>query len=497
MDVTNGRSMEHFRRLGIGERVRDAGVPRENAMDVAWFTRLAEWEVARFHYPDVQSWRAAILAKNDGSQPLEPYMRMSQIILEPLLLEILRESPLVDIRYGVTLDAVSQTESGVVLDLRDSATQTQSQINCDLLAGCDGGSGRVRGELGIDWEGQWNIVPFYMIHYRTREKDKMRPTGLLWHYQSVPGGTLIAQDDDETYTLHNVLAPGIDGQAIDPKAFLFESLGVEFECEILQANPWSPHLVVAESYGRGRVWMGGDAVHQYIPSGGFGMNTGIGDAVDLGWKFAAYLQGWGGPRLLQSIDAERRPVGRTNRDQAGANMDVRFAIANEYERIGSVMHEDSAEGEAARGRFGARILELENAENSARGIELGYRYRNSPVICHEPGEPRWDALEYVPSTWPGVRAPHIFLANGEAIFDLFGPWFTLISFGENDISGFVAAASARGVPLEILAIDDAHAASIYERKLVLIRPDQHVAWRGNVEPAHPFTIIDHIRGASS
>jgi 2-polyprenyl-6-methoxyphenol hydroxylase-like FAD-dependent oxidoreductase len=492
MDVTNGRSMEHFRRLGIADRIRDTAVPRENVMDVAWVTRLGEWEVARFRYPNVHDWRKQIAARNDGSQPLEPYMRLSQVVLEPGLRDILLESPLVELRFGWAFESFEQDADGVTATIRSKDGQVE-QIRCRLLAGCDGGNSRVRDQLGIACQGKWAIVRFFMIHYRTPARDLMQRFGIAWHYQSPVGGTLIAQDDKEIWTLHNIVPDGVNPADIDPKRFLFESLGMEFDVEILQANPWTPHLVVADSYGRGRVWLGGDSVHQYIPTGGYGMNTGVGDAVDIGWKFAAVLQGWGGARLLSTIELERRPVGAANCEAAGANMDIRFRIAEAYTPL---VHEDSPEGSAARAAWGARILELRNEENESLGLELDYRYRDSPLICGEDHEPDWHKLRYHPSTWPGVRAPHVFLESGEAIFDLFGQWFTLLRFNTAlNVEPMVKAAAQRHVPLTVVDIADRNARAIYDRDLVLIRPDQHVAWRGTAMPADALAIIDRVRGA--
>ena len=492
MDVTNGRSMEHFRRLGIAEKIRDAGVPRESVMDVAWVTRLGEWEVARFEYPNVHDGRKLIAETNDGTQPLEPYMRMSQVVLEPVLRDLLLESPLVEVRYGWAFEKFEEDAEGVTATIH-SVDGKVEQVRCQLLAGCDGGNSRVREQLDIACEGKWSIVQFYMIHFTTPRRDLMQRFGIAWHYQSPVGGTLIAQDDKETWTLHNIVPPDVDPKSIDPKRLLFESLGLEFEAEILQANPWTPHLVVANGYGRGRVWLGGDAVHQYIPTGGYGMNTGIGDAVDLGWKFAAVLEGWGGPKLLQSIEPERRPVALANRDAAGYNMDIRIRIAEAYS---SLVHEDSKAGKKAREAWGARILELCNEENEALGLELDYRYRNSPIVWNEGGEPEWHRLRFQAGTWPGKRAPHVFLETGEPIFDLFGPWFTLLRFDEgSDPSPLVFAAAERKVPLKVVQVDDANARRIYERNLVLIRPDQHVAWRGDSAPDDCIGLFDRVRGA--
>lgn len=493
MDVTNGRSLEHFRRLGVAERIRDAAVPRDHCMDVSWVTRLSEWELARFHYPDVNTRREEIRACNDGSQPLEPNMRLSQVVLEPVLRDILRESPLVEIRYGWSLESFAQDAEGVTVVLQETATGKRHDVRCALLAGCDGGGSAVREQLGFRCEGGFNLANIYMVHFRSDARRLLQHFGVAWHYQS-PISTLIAQDDVDTWTLHVLLPPDADPAGLAPEELVFDTLGERFELEVLQANPWSPHLVVTDGLGRGRVWLAGDAVHQYIPTGGYGMNTGICDAVDLGWKFAAVLQGWAGPRLLESIGAERRPVALRNCEAAGAHMQTRIAIAEAYD---PKMHEDTPEGAAARASCGELITRLGNAENEALGIELDFRYRNSPIVCSEPDEPEQDILRYIPSTWPGVRAPHVFLADGTPIFDTFGPWFTLLRFADAECAGLVEAATERGVPLKVVDLRDIHARSIYERDLVLIRPDQHVAWRGNAAPADPMALVDRIRGAGA
>jgi 2-polyprenyl-6-methoxyphenol hydroxylase-like FAD-dependent oxidoreductase len=491
MDVTNGRSMEHFRRLGVAERIRDCAVPRENCMDVSWVTRQNEWELARFPYPNVHEWREQIRQHNDGSQPLEPNMRLSQVVLEPELRDILSESSLVDIRFGWAFKDFVQDDAGVTVFAEEVATGEIHQLRCQLLAGCDGGRSLVREKLGFKLEGEFNVARFYMIHFRSQARDLLQRFGVAWHYQSPLGASLVAQDDDEIWTLHVLLPPGTDEQAIDPRQLAYEALGQEFPMEIIQANPWRPHLVVTSGSGRGRVWLAGDAVHQLIPTGGYGMNTGICEAADLGWKFAAVLEGWGGPRLLDTIDTERRPVAQFVVNSSQKNMGVRLKIAEAYD---PVIHEDSDMGARARAKMSNLILELGNAENESLGVELGCRYYHSPIICHEDDEPVWDVINFIPSTWPGVRAPHVFLENGEAIFDLFSSGFTLIRFADVDVSNFVAAAASRSFPLKVLDVRDQNARKIYERDLVLVRPDHYVAWRGSAEPSDPATIIDHVRG---
>ncbi len=496
MDVTNGRSLEHFRRLGIARAVRAAAVPEDHPMDVIWVTRAAEYEVARFAYPSVIEAREIIHRTNDGSLPLEPYMRISQVVLEPVLKELLeRDASDIEVRFGWGLESFAQDSDGVTAVIRETATRRTETVRCAYLAGCDGGGSTARKQLDIQLEGQSGVADIFMIHFRSRALDVLQKFGVSWHVQSPIGGTLIAQDDREIWTLHTPLPPGVDGAASDPKALLFQCLGAAIDCEILVANMWTPHLLVAEQYGAGRVWLAGDAVHQYIPTGGYGMNTGVGDAVDLGWKLAARLQGWGGPRLLESYEAERRPIGLRNREASQRHMGVRLKIL--FDHYDACVHEDSPAGAAARRALGQGILALGNAENESLGIEIGYRYDNSPIICGEDGEaPPADALRYTPSTWPGVRVPSLFLADGSALFDRFGPGFTLVRFADRLTEAFERAARERGVPLHVLDVREPRLHAIYQRALVLVRPDQHVAWRGDAVPGDAVAIIDRVRGAA-
>jgi 2-polyprenyl-6-methoxyphenol hydroxylase-like FAD-dependent oxidoreductase len=491
MDITNGRSLEHFRRLGIAERIRDVAVPRSHPMDVSWTTKLNEWELVRFRYPDVDTARELMWNRNDGTQPVEPNMRLSQVLLEPELVRLLQACPLVDLRFGWTLTGFTQDAAGVSASIAETFSGNAEQVRCQLLAGCDGGGSIVREHLGIRCHGRYNVARFFMAHFRSTHRELLQKFGIAWHYQSPVSGTLIAQDDEQIWTLHEPISPESE-QNIDPIRLVHNSLGGEFPLEILQANGWSPHLVAAESYGQGRVWMAGDAVHQFIPTGGYGMNSGICDAADLAWKFTAVLQGWGGPRLLQSIDAERRPVAFENRDASERHMGVRIRISEQYD---PVIHESSAAGAAARSRLANVIQEYGNAENEALGIEIGYRYRDSPIICHESNEPRWDLCSYIPSTWPGVRAPHVFLEDGTPIFERFSSGFTLLRFRDADVSALERAALLRGVPMWTVDIRDRRATELYERALVLVRPDQHVAWRGDKAPGDSLSVIDRVRGA--
>ena len=253
--------------------------------------------------------------------------------------------------------------------------------------------------------------------------------------------------------------------------------GRDFAHEILVANAWTPHFVVAERYSEGRVLLAGDAAHQYVPTGGYGMNTGIGDACDLGWKLAAVLHGYGGPRLLASYELERRPVGLAQlRCRAAPQRKRARRLPPSIARPAISPHRPA---DAARGAAGLRIGAIGNAENESYGIELGYAYAGfrSDLRRSRSGHSD-DPLHYIPTTAPGARMPSVLLADGMPIFDRLGLWFTLVCFGAPPSEALVAAAARRGVPLDVLRIDDPDIVRVYGRGLLLVRPDQHIAWRG-------------------
>ena len=485
MDITNGRSMELFRRLGLAEQLRDVAVPRDHVLDVAWVTSMAGHELHRFHYPSPQDAGAASAIKNDGRQPLEPHMRVSQVVIEPVLKNAVLAEPLIEAHWGVAVEDVAQDAVGVTLTVRDRSTDDVRQVRGLYVIGCDGGGSVVRRALGIEVEGKHAVANRFMIHFRSQANDILQRFGTAWHYQS-PRGTLIAQDDREIYTLHARFPEGTDTANVDPLPTLFAALGCEIPAEILVGNPWTPHLLVADRYRDGRVFLAGDAAHQYIPTGGYGMNTGIGDACAVAWQVAAVLQGWGGQALLDAYEAERRPVELINRGWSERHTGVRMEIAGAYSA-----NPDAETDAAQRQRLAAFIKQAGNVENEAWGIEFAYRYDGSPVIApileQERGSaPPDDPLSIPAAAWPGMRAPHLYDDDGAAIFDkLAVHGFTLLRFSRGaDPGPMQAAAASAGVPLKVADIASSRAREIYGADLALVRPDQHLAWRGDrADPA--------------
>jgi 2-polyprenyl-6-methoxyphenol hydroxylase-like FAD-dependent oxidoreductase len=490
MDLTNGRSMELYRRMGIVDRLRQAGVPEDHCFDIVWATRgpSVGRELHRFRYPSPAETRVIARQRNDGTYTREPSMRVSQIVIEPVLKAALDESPLAEVRFGWAVEGFAQDREAVTVLAQSSATGAEQRLRCDYLVGCDGGGSRIRAGLGIALEGEFDVGRAFTIHFRSDGRSILQPRGPWWHWQTLQG-SLVAQNDVDMWTLHTFLPAGVDASALDPAAVLRDWAGCDFEFEMLVADPWSPHLVVASSYGGGRVFLAGDSVHQVIPTGGYGMNSGVGDAADLGWKLAAVINGWGGSRLLESYEAERRPIALQNRPASRRHMEVRIQIAEILASGLGVANPDHA-------AIGARLATLGNAENEYWGIEHGYRYEGSPIVCPDGHgtAPPFDPLVATPTTWPGARLPHVFLADGSALYDHLGADFTLLAIGDVDCRGFADAAARAGVPLKIVPLSAERSLELLERRLLLVRPDHHVAWRGNDAPGACREVLERVTG---
>lgn len=514
MDVTNCRSMEIYRRLGIADEVRAHAVAEDIPMSVVWTTKPGEPALANFDYPTVAEARVEAKHVNDGSYPLEPAMRISQAVLEPVLKMILeRDAAGIDVRFGWKLLSFEQSEAGVTSYIANSLTGETQTIRSDYLAGCDGAGSRVRRGLGIEMDemnaGDLAVAsggiaksaamigkgflrgekPYdgrvRILHFKTDDPKAKAFLDNAWHTQLPDGTTIISQNADNIWTLHKAMRAGDDLKG-DAHDILFDFMGQSFDCEILIHSDWRPRLALAQNYGLDRVWLAGDSAHEVYPSGGYGMNTGIGDAAGLGWTLAANVQGWGGPSLLRAYGIERHSAGQLALEASQAHMAQRLKIVQ-------AATPQIYRNEASRRHYGEYIQGLGNLENEALGVELGHRYTKSHVIFNEPGEsPPGDWTAYTPTTCPGGRPPNVYLADGTPIFDHFGKGFTLLNFTGADTSALAAAARAAKVSLYIVNIEDTFARGLYERDLVLIRPDHIVCWRGDELPVDAAGLINTV-----
>jgi 2-polyprenyl-6-methoxyphenol hydroxylase-like FAD-dependent oxidoreductase len=478
MERCNARTMEIYRRMGIANKIRDAGFPRDAPMDVFIVTSLVEPPLLHLPYPSVAQAQAEIAACNDGTLPLEPYQLISQYTIEPLLKSVAESFPNVDVRYGCEFISCEQDSGSVRARVKNSDGST-AEISALYLVGCDGGSSTVRRQLGIKLQGEANLLQLRQALYRCDDLFERIPIGKGRHYHVADAHStfLIVQDSTRHFTLHSV----VDNDA-DMKIMFEQTVAMPVKYEMLYVGEWRQNLLLADSYFQNRIFLAGDAAHLVIPTGGLGMNSGVGDAIDLSWKLAATLQGWGGPGLLASYEIERRQIGARNVDASRHASRGRRAWRAAYRPN---IRDHTPAGAETRANL-TRIADVEQRKsNEMIGAELGYRYRSSPIVWPEPGdEPDDNFMKYVPTTCPGARLPHLWLSDGTALHDGIGDGYTLLRLARTqaDATPLERGFASFGTPLTVLDIDEERPRDLYGYDLLLLRPDLHVVWRGNRLP---------------
>ncbi|HMF93242.1 MAG TPA: FAD-dependent monooxygenase [Vicinamibacterales bacterium] len=493
MERCNARTMEIFRRMGVADQIRAAGLDQHVPMDVYIALAMNQPPLLRLPYPSVAEARAQIAACDDGSMAREPYQLISQYTLEPLLKSVAERLPTVDVRYGHELVCLSQDADGATAAVRDRDGRNM-HIRAQYIVGCDGGASLVRRQLGIQLRGEGNLLRLHQALYYAPDLFDRMPIadgpgkGRHYHIADDQATFLIMQDSTQHWTLHAVV-----DSAEEMQAQFERTIGIPIPYDSLYVGEWKQNLLLADHYGSGRIFLAGDAVHLMIPTGGLGMNTGVGDAIDLSWKLQATLAGWGGPGLLRSYEIERRQVG----DRAiGASRYASLGRRKWRSQFRPNICDDSPDGQATRDNL-ARIANVEQRKtNEMIGAELGYRYVGSPVISDEPGGPEHLFRDYVPTTWPGGRLPHVWLEPERSVHDVIGDGYTLMRLGRSraDTRGLDSAMNATGAPFEELTIDAPAPRDVYGYDLILIRPDLHVVWRGNSPPPDPAGLAALVTG---
>lgn len=486
---TNARSMEHFRRLGVADALRAEGLPADVARASAYVTRFCGHEFGRMARPHA-NWPTPEIPNT-----------VSQIVLERVLRRCAEQQTGAQIHFGWRLESFTAHADRVVAEVENTQTRERHRITARYLLGIDGAGSIVRRALGFAMTGEdgttdrafmgGTMLSFFIRSPTLMAASKRPPTNMTWILNPDMRGMMYSQDGRETWVVHYQVPPGTDWRAVDGKAVIAGMIGrADVPFEIISGGPWTGGLaLVAEHYQTGRVFLAGDAAHLFTPLGGLGMNTGIGDVMNLGWKLAAVHQGWAGPRLLDSYEIERRPIGLRN-----VQLGVRCTRVMDGWTLSPDFEADDAEAETARRAFGARIMEEDRPQYLTVGIQLGERYEGSPIISPDGTDAPADSWDsYTPLDRPGARAPHFWLAPGRAAFDELGQGFSLIDLGAPDGAGALEqAAKATGVPLKVLRLDPPD--GLYRSKLVLIRPDQHIAWHGD-GVSDPVAVIDRARGA--
>ena len=497
----NARTMEHYRRLGLSRQVRSLGLPADHPTDVGYFTTLAGYEIARLPMPSEAEKMEQVRNAAPDDQVVEPIFRCNQMYLEKFLFDTIQSNPLIDCRFGQECTDWRESPEGVELKLADKAGDERT-VRCAYLIGCDGGASLIRRTLGFKFAGKAHREQGYAGGltasaflrvpelYRGVIRKRCFQHGVVNH---LVRGNIISLDGREYFGFNSRLRLR-DGES-EKDAVLRQfnmCIGVDCGAEYIAHFMWTAGQgLVVDGYGGGRVFMAGDAVHLFTPQGGFGMNTGIDDAVNLAWKLAAVLQGWGGPALLPTYETERRPIAIRNTRAAQT-----LARNIGEVPIADTMLDDSAAGEQAR-QAAATVLARFTEEYASIGIQLGARYDDSAIILSDGQAPPDLYDRYLPTGSPGGRAPHVWLEPGRSIFDVFGHGFTLLVMTDRQDEGrgsLVETARTRNIPCEVVTAPVSPARDIYAADYALIRPDLHVAWRGDKLPASGDALWDMALG---
>ena len=500
----SARTMEQFRRLGLAEPIRKLGLPLDHPTDVAYFTRFAGAELARLRMPSAHETIQRVAAAPKTDQVPEPIHRANQMHVERFLFEHAKSRPNIALRFGWRVEHVAQDANGVRLSSVSAGAMQDWRVN--YLVGCDGGRSLVRRSLGVGFSGAAGLEQQYFggrmfsTYVRAPELYQKylghRPAWQYWAVNPDIRSSLIAVNGRDEFLFRTVARqpdqPPDDTTVADA---MRRCAGADIGIDIIAHEPWTAGMaLVAERFGNGRVFLAGDAVHLFTPTGGFGMNTGIDDATNLAWKLAAMLQGWGGVALLESYESERLPIALRN-TAAARQLTANIGATDVRPEI----EQDSPASEAARRAAGAMLAQF-TEQFASIGVQLGARYDGSSIVCADGPAPADDLIRYTPTSTPGGRAPHLWLdahhIHGNSLFDRLSRGFTLLRLGPHppDVAAMLNAAARQKIPCTLLDVPDSDGRDLYSCDLALIRPDQYVAWRGNRPPGDPDRLFAQVTG---
>lgn len=507
----NARTMEHYRRLGISTQIRGLtltglGLPPDHPTDVAYFTRFNAHELARLPMPSEADKMRAVAASARTDQVPEPILRANQMYVEAFLLEHARSRANITLRFGHEVMSFRQDSSGVTLESQNLSGGEAEVWRALYLAGCDGGRSFVRRSLGIQYEGFAQLEQAFFggrmfstyLRAPTLYRDHLgtRRAFQAWVVNPQLRTAIVALNGVDEFILWTKAKDPDHTPTDDDIAQVMRiCTGADIPLEIIAHRPWAAGVaLVAERFAADRVLLAGDAVHLFTPTGGFGMNTGVDDAANLAWKLAAMVQGWGGPNLLNAYERERKPIAHRN---TGASRALASHIGDV--KVPAELEADSPAGVEARREVGS-FLSTFGEEFASIGVQLGARYDGSPIVWPDGAPPADDYAAYRPSGVPGGRVPHVWFGDGrgpgDSLFDRLGVGFTLLRIGHDapNVDAMVQAAQHRGIPLSVLDIDDAELRELYGRALLLVRPDQHICWRGDAAPDDPDRMLARVVG---
>ena len=485
------RTMEVLRRWGLAQHIRECGFPEDYELSMVFCTSLNGLLLAKEPYPSMR-------ATPTPPETPEKKQRCPQLWMQPILARAAGDNSHTDIRYRHRLESFVQDSTGVTSQLTNLDNGKSVVARSDYLVACDGAMSGVRRQLGIEMVGK---SLSYSVNILIRAPDLLQNhvMGEAERYLFVgPEGTwgnMTVVDADSIWRL-TVLGSDerMDLDTFDARHWVQRALGRDdVEFEILSVQPWRRSETLAERYVDGRVLLVGDSAHTMSPTGGMGMNTGVQEVFDVGWKLEGALRGWAGPHLLQSYEIERKPIAARNISFSSQNFKAWRTLPST-----SAVCDVTGDGARARAAVGKQLRDSTRVEWESMGLQIGHRYDNSPICVDDGTVPTPDDFSiYVPTSRPGSRAPHAWLADGRSILDLFGSGFVLLAFDDSvSTDPLVRAFAARQVPCHVERIRDGKIAALYEVALVLVRPDGHVAWRGD-KVDNATQIVETVRGAVS
>jgi 2-polyprenyl-6-methoxyphenol hydroxylase-like FAD-dependent oxidoreductase len=496
------RTMEIFRRLGIADKVRNAGLPADYPHDISYRTSFTGRELTRIEIPCRRD-RFTRKSGPDCNWPTpEPPHRINQIFLEPILFEHAAAQPRIRIVNRTSVEDVVVEDRSARANLRDLDTGAVRRVECRFLIGCDGARSVVRKAIGAELTGDAVIQRVQSTFIRAADLIGRQRHERAWGTGAINprrSGMVYAIDGSERWLVHNYLKPDEgDFEQVDRDGCLRTILGVDanFGYEVISKEDWYGRRLVATRFRDRSVFIVGDAAHIWVPYAGYGMNAGIADAMNLSWLLAAHLNGWAPLSILDAYEAERWPI---------TSQVSRFAMSHaekEIRRRGTVpteIEEEGPRGEAARQEVGRLTYEINVEQYACAGLNFGAYYDTSPIIAYDGAKaPSYTMSNYTPSTVPGCRTPHFRCGDGRSLYDAMGAEFTLLRFdADADVTALEATARDRGLPLKLLDVEQPDPVTFYDGRLLLSRPDQHVAWRGDRVPEDPTALIDRVRGATT
>jgi 2-polyprenyl-6-methoxyphenol hydroxylase-like FAD-dependent oxidoreductase len=489
--TTNVRTREHLRRWGIAERLAAASpFGLEYPSHVVFVTRLGGYQLAKFEH-------VLNCSPEKNSQFSEHAQWIPQYLLEEVLKDHAQTLPGVEIRFSTGFESFSQGEKGVEAKIRNRVTGAIQTVDCEYLVGADGARSAVRELIGAKMSGIYGLSRNYNIVFRApglAEAHGHGPGIMYWQVNADTPSLIGPMDAGDKWFFMPTNVPK-DFKLTDSEAsdLIRRATGIDLPYEVLSTDEWVASRLIADKYRDRRVFLAGDACHLHPPMGGYGMNMGIADGVDLGWKIAATVQGWGGETLLDSYEAERRPVHNFVMDEAVANHSV---LGTQLFQSG--LEDATPEGERAREEAGRHIQQTKAREFLNLRVVLGYHYGESSIIVSDGSTMvQQGGQKYVASARPGCLAPHVWLEDGSSLYDGFGKGFTLLVSGasdQRDIARATEDAAEAGIPLVVLAPEHPDLADMYAARYALIRPDQHVAWRGHSWPDDGMQLLLQVSG---